>query len=73
MHQKNPALNYKIFSGLYDKKLQEHLSSVDELANYLYSIHREEIMLKKFSFRDGNWHELSAIEIQHISNIIKTL
>jgi hypothetical protein len=72
-HLKNPALNYKIFSGLYDKKLQEHLSSVDELGNHLYSIHREEIILKKFSFRDGSWHELSAIEIQHINNIIKSL
>lgn len=72
-HLNNPVLKDRIFGGLYDKNLQEHLSNVDKLAEHLYSIHREEIILKKFSFRDGNWQKLSVIEIQHINNIIKSL
>ena len=72
-HLNNPVLKDRIFGGLYDKNLQEHLSNVDKLAEHLYSIHREEIILKKFSFRDGNWCEFSVIEIQHINNIIKSL
>ena len=69
----NPVLKDRLFCGLYDKELQEHLSNVDKLGEHLYSIHREEITLKKFSFRDKNWCELSASEVQHINNIIKSL
>ena len=69
----NPNINDKIFVGLYDKNLHEHLSNVDKLGEHLYSIHREEIMLKKFSFKNGNWSEFSAIEIQYINSIIYSL
>lgn len=72
-HLNNPNINDKIFVGLYDKNLHEHLSNVDKLGEHLYSIHREEIMLKKFSFKNGNWSEFSAIEIQHINSIINSL
>lgn len=72
-HLNNPNINDKIFVGLYDKNLHEHLSNVDKLGEHLYSIHREEIMLKKFSFKNGNWSEFSAIEIQYINSIIYSL
>ena len=69
----NPNITDKIFVGLYDSNLQTTLPSVNELGEYLYSIHREEITLKKFSFRDGNWCEFTAVEIQHVNSIINSL
>ena len=68
-----PNINYRIFVGLYDLNLQTKLSGVDEIGEYLYSIYREEIIDKKFSVTDGVWNEFSAIEIQHINNIIESL
>ena len=69
----NPNISDKIFVGLYDSNLQTTFPSINELGEYLYSIHREEIMLKKFSFKNGIWSVFSNIEIKHIKSIINAL
>lgn len=73
-HPKLGNLNNKIFIGMYDNYcLKKHLSSVDELGEYLYSVHREEIIDKRFSITDGVWNPLSDVEKGYINDIIKTL
>lgn len=76
LDEKHPQLynlNDKIFIGMYDDNLKEHISSVDDLAECLYSIHYKEIITKKFSVTDGNWNYLSDIEIEYINDIIRSL
>lgn len=68
-----PNLHNKIFVNLYDRNLFNHLSSVNELGEYLYSLYHKEIIAKKFSITDGVWHPLSNTEIEHINNIINSL
>ena len=69
----NPNISNKIFVGLYDSNLQTTFPSVNELGEYLYSIHREEIIGKNFSVTNGVWSPLSDIEKRFINNIIKYL
>lgn len=70
---KLPNLNNKIFVNLYDNNLFNHLSNVNELGEYLYSLYHKEIIAKKFSVTNGIWHPLSNTEIVHIKNIINSL
>ena len=68
-----PNLNNKIFVNMYDLYLYNNLSSVNELGEYLYSLHHKEIIANNFSVTDGVWHSLSNTEIGHINNIINSL
>lgn len=68
-----PNLHNKIFINLYDRNLLNHLSNVNELGEYLYSLYHKEIIEKKFSVTNGVWHPLSNTEIEHINNIINSL
>ncbi len=72
-HLQQDKLNDKIFFNIYDSDLKQHGSNVRELAEFLYHIHCEEILAKKFSFTDGVWHTLSSIELRHINDIIHSL
>lgn len=72
-HSGNPNLKDKIFLNLYRSEIHSHLSSVDELGEYLYSLHHEEIMNKRFSFTNKIWTSFSDIEMKHIHNIIESL
>ena len=73
-HSKLDNLNDKIFIGMYDNYyLKKHLSSVEELGEYLYSVHREEIIDKRFSITEGVWNPLSDFEERHINDLIKSL
>ena len=72
-HSQLLKLDNKIFLHMYDPNLQKHSSSVNDLAEYLYSIHYKEITEKKFSFTEGVWQPLSNEELGHISAIIATL
>lgn len=72
-HPQENKLNNKIFLNINDRELNQHRLSIHDLAEYLYKLHREEIMEHKFSFRDEVWHPLSDIELGHINNIIHSL
>lgn len=72
-HLGHPNLNGRIFINLYDLDLKNHISSIDELGEYLYTLHRKEIVDRKFSVTDGIWNPLSHIETGHIHDIIKSL
>lgn len=72
-HLQLPKLNDKIFLSMYDIHLDQHRSSVNNLAEYLYSLHHEEIIAKKFSVTDGVWHSLSNTELRYINGIINSL
>ena len=73
MHPQHPKLNEKIYLGMYDKYLEKHSSDINMLAEYLYKLHREEIMEHKFSFEDEAWHPLTDTELRHINDIISSL
>ena len=72
-HSQLPKLNNKIFLHMYDPDLEKHSSSINNLAEYLYSIHHKEITEKKFSFIKPVWQPLSDEELKHIYSIIATL
>ena len=72
-HPQQNKLNDKILLNIYDSDLKQHSSNVDDLAEYLYSLHREEISTKNFSFTNDAWHPLSNVELGHINNIIHSL
>lgn len=66
-------LNDKIYLGLNSPELHKHCESVDALGEYLYKVHREEIIKKQFSVMNNAWHPLSNVELGHINNIIHSL
>ena len=72
-HPQENKLNDKIFLNTYDRELNQHRVSAHDLAEYLYKLHREEIMEHKFSFRNEAWHPLSDTELRHINDIISSL
>ena len=69
----HPNISNRIFVNMYDSNLKTHLSGVDELGEYLYSIYLKEISSKRFSVTDGVWNHFSDIEIKCINDIIKSL
>lgn len=72
-HPQQPNLGGRIFVNLYDTNLQNALSDINELGEYLYSIHRKEIIANKFSVTNDIWNQFSAIEMQYINNIIESM
>ena len=58
---------------MYDSQLKTNSSSIENLAEYLYSLHQKEIKEKKFSLKNGIWQPLSNIEREYINNIIHSL
>lgn len=72
-NMQHPKLNDKIFLQMYDSHLEMNSSSMEDLAEYLYSLHQKEIMEKNFSLKNGIWQPLSNIEREYIDNIIHSL
>lgn len=72
-NMQHPKLNDRIFLQMYDLHLQTNSSSMEDLAEYLYSLHQKEIMEKNFSLKNGIWQPLSNIEREYIDNIIHSL
>ena len=72
-NMQHPILNDRIFLQMYDSQLKTNSSSLENLAEYLYSLHQKEIMEKNFSLKNGIWQPLSNIEREYIDNIIHSL
>lgn len=72
-HTQLPKVTPKIYLNLYDTNLRKYSSSVNHIAEYLYSLHCEEIKAHKFSVTDKTWHLLSDLELGYINDIIKSL
>ena len=72
-HHQHPKVNPKIYLNMYDTHLRKYRSDLGEIAEYLYSLHRDEIKAKEFSLTDNIWHSLSNIELGYINNIINSL
>ena len=72
-HPQLPNINPKIYLNMYDTNLLKYSSDVNHIAEYLYSLHCEEIKAKKFSFTNKTWHHFSDIELRHINYIINSL
>jgi hypothetical protein len=72
-NMQHPKLNDRIFLQMYDLHLQTNSSSMEDLAEYLYSLHQKEIMEKNFSLKNDIWQPLSKIELEYIDDIIHSL
>lgn len=72
-NKQHPKLNDKIFLQMYLPRLEMNSSSIENLAEYLYSLHQKEIMEKNFSLKNGIWQPLSNIELEYIDDIIHSL
>lgn len=68
-----PNHHGRLFVNMYDHNLSTHLSDVEMLGEYLYSIHQAPIVNKTFSITNGIWNSFSEIEYGYINDIIKNL